>query len=360
VIAAAAAAVVVQSFRYERTLSPAGSGPALVVADPAMLAHARPDFSDVRIVDAQGDQVPWRTPLRAQRRDVTVDLVDAGRRGTLAVARFANRGIVDSIFLAVPDHRFHGTVTVYGSDDRRTWTRLSTTEIFAVGGAHPARSTTALVPRADYRWFELRASGVTRIDGAHVLARALQEPLQSLPASMAGSVLDLHYRVPVAQLDLSAATRRYSRPFRVLTGDGIVVATGVLERDGAPHTTVVPLDATARRLRIVVVNGDNLPLRGLRAEAFTRMRTLVVEGGHAGPLRLYYGAKVAAPQYDFARLPFHRATRTAALGAEQPNPQFHVVDTRSFFAKHRSLVTVALALAAALLVAAGGLALRKT
>jgi hypothetical protein len=360
VIAAAAAAVAVQSFRYERTVRPAGSGPALVVADAAMLAHTRPDFSDVRVVDARGDQVPWRQPLHPQSRDVAVDLVDVGRRGTLAVARFANRGLVDRVVLAVPDRRFHGKVTVYGSDDRRTWTRLSTTEIFAVGGARPTRSTTALVPRADYRWFELRASGVTRIDGAHVVARALPEPLERLPGTLTGHILDLHYRVPVAQLDLSASTRRYSRPFRILTGDGVVVATGVLERNGTPHTTVVPLDVTARRLRIVVANGDNPPLRGLRVLAFARVRTLIVEGGHAPPLRLYYGATVAAPQYDFARLPLRQSTQTAALGAEQANPQFHVADTRSFFAKHGSLVTVALALAAALLVAAGALALRRT
>jgi hypothetical protein len=47
------------------------------------------------------------------------------------------------------------------------------------------------------------------------------------------------------------------------------------------------------------------------------------------------------------------------LGPERANPEYHVVDTRSIFARHRSLVTLALAFAAALLVAAGGLALRR-
>jgi hypothetical protein len=48
------------------------------------------------------------------------------------------------------------------------------------------------------------------------------------------------------------------------------------------------------------------------------------------------------------------------LGPEHANPLFRVVDTRSFFARHRSLVTAALALAAVAVLAVGALALRRT
>jgi hypothetical protein len=200
---------------------------------------------------------------------------------------------------------------------------------------------------------------VTRIDGASIAARAVA-PLLGLPADFAGGVLDLRYRVPVARLLLTAATRRYSRPFRVETLSGVVVASGTLVRDGPPHTTVVPLDVRARRLRIVVANGDNPPLRRLRVTAFAPRLAFLVQGGHAAPLRLYYGAAVAAPQYDFARLPFHGDAQPAGLGPERPNPAFHRVDRRGFFTRHRPLVTTALAVAAAAVLAAGALALRRT
>ena len=65
------------------------------------------------------------------------------------------------------------------------------------------------------------------------------------------------------------------------------------------------------------------------------------------------------PAYDFARLPVQRPVVRGSLGPEQPNPYFRKVDTRSVFARHRSLVTAALALAAAVLVAAGALAVRR-
>ena len=94
-----------------------------------------------------------------------------------------------------------------------------------------------------------------------------------------------------------------------------------------------------------------------------RPRLLLVEGGHSGPLTLYYGGRVRMPDYDYARLPraalaLPRA-RPGALGPERQNHSYRVLDTRSFVQRHRSLVTLALAAAAAALIATTALALRR-
>jgi hypothetical protein len=68
------------------------------------------------------------------------------------------------------------------------------------------------------------------------------------------------------------------------------------------------------------------------------------------------------PVYDFARLPVPKPTRFAlgSLGAERRNQLFESPpDTRSFAARHSSVVTVALVLAAVAAAAAGALALRR-
>ncbi len=357
--------------RYERTVRPEGAGPVELVPDGSMYAHAREDFSDVRVADALGRPVPWRP---APRSRATVDrrlrVLNSGRRAAAAVAlvdRGPAAGIVDRITLEVPDGRFVGSVTAFGSADRRAWTQLSTTEIYAVGGATPARSTTALMPPTDFRYLELRATSVTRIDGVTVEAAPPQPRLVRLPARVrAGAsvvVVDLGSRVPVDELRISAAAPRYDRSFTVSTGAG-VVAAGTLVRVGRDTATVVPLAVRARVLRIRIVNGDDAPLRGIRIQAFAHPRTLLLEAGHRGPFTLYYGGGVSAPVYEFARLP--RAalgldrTQRGALGPERANPLYRVVDTRSFVARHRSLVTAALALAATAVLAAGALALRRT
>jgi hypothetical protein len=371
VAAAGAPALPVDHLRYERTVRPEGAGPVELLPDGSMYAHAREDFSDVRVVDALGRPVPWRPapgPVAAVDRRLRV--LNSGRRGVAAVAlvdRGPAAGIVDRIALDVPDSRFVGSVTAFGSADRTAWTRLSTTEIYAVGGATPARSTTALMPPTDFRYLELHATNVTRIDGVTVEAALPQQRLVRLPARVrAGAsvvVVDLGRRVPVDELRISAAPPRYDRPFTVSTGGG-VVAAGTLVRVGRERTTVVPLAVRARLLRIRIVNGDDAPLRGVRIQAFAHPRRLLLEGGHRGPFTLYYGGRVSPPAYEFARLP--RAalaldrTQRGALGPEHANPLYRVVDTRSFVARHRSLVTATLALAAVAVLAAGALALRRT
>ena len=86
-------------------------------------------------------------------------------------------------------------------------------------------------------------------------------------------------------------------------------------------------------------------------------------GPGGAPLTVYYGGRVRAPDYDYARLPrsalaLPRA-KPGVLGPERRNAAYRVVDTRSFVERHRSLVTIALAVAAAALIATTGLALRR-
>jgi hypothetical protein len=368
----AAIAVQAEQFRYVRPLEPRGSGPLEIVADGPMFAHARPDFGDVRIADADGQQVPWRQlPPPPATSERSLLLLDAGRRGDAAVARVdlgPGHKIIDRVTLDIPDAHFHGSVAVLGSDDRLTWTQLSTTEIYAVGGARPARSTTALLPPTDFRYLELRATHVSRIAGASV-ARTRQGPkLRAVPARVRVSskaiVIDLgHSKTPVDELRISAATPRYVRPFEVSVPGGYVVAAGELVRVGPARATVVPLSVRTRFLQIAVDNGDNPPLRGIRVVALARPRVLLVEGGHAQPLEVYYGSRVPPPDYDYARLPrsaleLDRA-RAGELGPERANPGYRAVDTRSFVARHRSLVTAALALAGAAVIGAAALTLRR-
>jgi Protein of unknown function (DUF3999) len=366
VIVAAAPAPPVEHLRYARTLQPAGAGQAALVPDAPMYAHARADLGDLRVVDARGGQVPWRhAPAPAASPERSLPVLNSGHvRGaaTALVDRGPQRTVVDRVTLLVPDEEFVGSVTVSGSDDRRTWAVLSTTQIYSVGGAVPARSTAAVVPPTDYRYLRLRATNVSRIDGVTVAATPPQPRLVRLPARVrtgrAQIVVDLGRRVPVEELRISAGAARYDRPFTVSTAGG-VVAAGRLVRLGTARTTVVPLAVRARTLRIRIENGDDPPLGGLRVVVLQRPRVLLLEGGHARPYTLYYGGSVAPPVYEFARLPGTTAARPSTLGPEHANTAYRVVDTRGFFARHRSLVTAALALGAAVVLAAGALALRR-
>jgi len=359
VIAALVAALPIDQLRYRRPLTPSGPGVVTLVPDGAMYGHAQADFSDLRVVDAAGAQVPWRRAPEPQSAPRSLRVLDSGRRGGDAVALVDRGGhsVIDRVTLEIPDRRFIGSVVVAGSDDRTTWTTLSRTQIYSVDGAAAARSTTALLPPTDLRYLELRASGVSRIVGASV-SSTVQPRLVRVPAHVTAGAsvirVDLVHRVPVDELRITSTTPRYDRSFTVTAG-GSLVAAGRLR-----GPTSVALASRARILRIHVVNGDDPPLQGLRVEVLARPRTLLLAAGHPGPFVVYYGGSVRPPVYDFARLPAPEPVGRAVLGPEQANRSFHVVDTRGFFARHTSLVTAALALAAAAILASGALALRRT
>jgi hypothetical protein len=176
-------------------------------------------------------------------------------------------------------------------------------------------------------------------------------------------VIDLGYRnVPVDELRISSSTPRYARSFTVRVR-GEIVAAGELVRIGPPKTTIVPLAVRTRFLTVEVDNGDDPPLRAIRVDVLAQPRTLLVERGHPGPLELFYGGNVRAPEYDFARLPrsalgLDRA-RIAVLERERANIGYRVVDARSFVRRHMSLVPLALVLAAAAVMGAAALTLRR-
>jgi hypothetical protein len=377
-----AAGVETSEFRWTRTVDFDGSVPVVIEPDGPMFEHARVGLADLRVVDAGGEQVPWRNlpppPAGSAQR---VIVLNSGRRGGRAVALLdlgARRAVRDRIELDVPDRGFVGRVVVLGADRRKgPFTRLSATGIYDVRGAERARSTTALFPPTDFRFLSVQASGVSRIDGAIVSGTEGRPPaVERRPRSIATRqsgrrtivTLDFGYLdVPVDELRVSARSPRYNRAVVVETSNDsfgrrwIPVTAARIARFEGSSPGPIPLGARARFVRVRIENGDDPPLAGIRVEASSRSHALVLEGGHARPYRLLYGSpSLRAPDYEFARIPLDPQGPTArgTLGAERRNPAFELPG-KSFAERHRWLLQAALVLAAIAVAGAGVLALRR-
>jgi hypothetical protein len=373
-------------FRYARTLAANSSDTALVRVEPdgALFEHSSPAFTDLRVVDADGHAVPWRhAPSARAAASEAVPVLNSGRQGHTAVALLdlgAQRRARDRVVLDIPDRDFVGRAVVLGADGRDVpFTRLSTTGVYDVGGAQPARSTVAVFPPSDYRYLLVRVSGVSRIAGARVsgarerprlLRRTIKSTKQGEDGERTVVTLDLGFRnLPVDELRIAADTERYERPVMILgSNDGMrfaPLAAARIFRFAGSSSAPIPIGAHDRYIRIEVDNGDDPPLRDIEVSAWSQSRALLLEGGHPSPFTVYYGnTSVNSPDYDFARLPASAVEggRTASghLGPERENPSFEPPpDTRSFAARNPGLITGALVLAAVALGAVGLLALRK-
>jgi hypothetical protein len=115
-------------FRYTRTLTAPTGAAVSFEPDGAMYAHARADFPDLRVVDADGTQVPWRTAPLAEAFSQRVALVARGRVDdvvSVVVDRRAAPRVIDRIELEVPDRDFVGAAEVLGSPRGRGLMRRS-------------------------------------------------------------------------------------------------------------------------------------------------------------------------------------------------------------------------------------------
>lgn len=380
-VLAGPAAVAREDFRWERTMDSPGRGLTMFAADGPLFAHAQPGFSDLRVLDSAGRQVPWRRlPVPAPRSSKEVELLNAGVQGSAFVGLLdlgPTRVVRNRAELVIANDRdYVGRVTVSGSDDRRSFTRLSTTTVFDLRGASPATSTTLVFPPTDHRYLQLRGVGVPLPVAARVFNEPRRPALQAIRAEVTveeldrttSVALDLGYEGrPVDLIRLRTETPRFDRPVLITGSNGqgrfqevgrgrIVRRPGVVQLD-------VPISAAHRRLDVVVQNGDDAPLRGLRAEAFARPRTIVLSGDFSPPYRLLYGnGSLAAPEYDFARLPARelRPLVSGRLGPERENPDWEPPeDTRSFLERNPRVVEGSLALVALALGVGGFFALRR-
>ena len=382
--AVSAADVDESAFRYTRALDGAPGAPVRFEPDARMYGHARIGFPDLRIVDADDVQVPWRRePKPAAVASQPVELVARGRRdGTVSVVldRGAARPVIDRIELEIPDRTFVGRVVVQGSltGTEGTYAALSTTPIYAVRGAVDARSTTAVFPPTDHRYLLVQARGVSDITGASVARDPERPPLERVDAATQSREdgratvvrLDLGFpKVPVDAVRISSSTPRYVRRVRVEgSNDGTsfspLTAARIARFPGVDLSSVA-VDARHRFLRVTIENGDDLPLETPRVIPEATPRPLLLAGGHRPPFRLLYGAAgLAAPAYDFAQLPpaatgFERAVE-GNLGAERVNALFESpADTTTFFERYDYLVQALLVVAAIVVAAGGVVALRR-
>ena len=383
-IAVSAGDVDQSEFRYTRPLDAQGDGPVLFEPDARMYGHARIDFPDLRILDSEGVQVPWRPePKPAVLASTPVALIARGRReGVVSVVadRGGARPVVDRIELEIPDRVFTGRVLVQGSNTgaEGSYATLSTTPIYSVRGAVDARSTTAVFPPTDYRYLLVRASGISDITGARVARDPGQpqlEPVRSTSrTTQEGSstvvVLDLGYRkVPIDAVHVASSTPTYVRQVRVEgsnDGSTYVPLTGAeIARFPGVDLSTLDVDARHRFVRVTIDNGDDLPLDRLRVEAEAAPRPLLLAGGHTPPFRLLYGgAGVTAAAYDFEQLPpsatgFEHAV-DGALGAEAVNAAFEPsTEATTFFERNDGLIEILLVVGALVVAAGGVLALRR-
>jgi hypothetical protein len=311
-------------FRFHRPIeAPKGWTELEVPAD--VLEAARPGLADVRIRSERGDDVPYveRTGVSAIEHKLgLVDVESAPNRETTAIVDRGDRpGWADAVELGVTEAEFIKPVTLEASADRKGWSEIAKSSIFATSaGASVKRIRFA---PSDRRYLRLRFDD-RNSPPIHATEAALHQsaerrdvrlvpvPFKSDPdadVSVSTYAVELaSANLPVVEARIDASDGAFSRRVRVfervlfrdevtrrLLGQGEIVRSA----DGRESTAVSITEPTSRHLEIDVERSGGVPLHVTSMSIAVEPRTLLFYVPDGAGLELLYGSSTAArPSYD--------------------------------------------------------------
>ena len=384
--------------RYQRMITMNGVGGNCAVLDPQVFAHAAESLNDLRLIGADGAELPYV---------VTVSGTAVVENVTAPVRNIAQHGGALTFDLEMPARPYTDvTLDLAGTDFVATavvsgrqplspvTTQLGKFAIFDLSAQHLPRSTVLHLQESTLSLLhvELRAAPGSRALRPEMLRGATVPPsreaqtlyttaVRSSDVQQRGqqTVVLLHVagRVPIERATVflspgfhgdfnrtvqieARAVEGSAKNVDAIAGE-VETLTGViarlrLVRDGVllladrmtiPATLGANLQ-TAAAVEVVIENGSNAPLPVRSVELETRERRVCFNAPRdAGPLTLFYGdRRLKAPDYSSAsRLSVSTSSPSATMGPEQLNPAYaERVDRRSLTRRHPRLFSLGLLL----------------
>ncbi|MEK7077217.1 MAG: DUF3999 family protein, partial [Patescibacteria group bacterium] len=298
-------------------------------------SHLKPDLSDLRIVNRDGE-VPY--VLGVEKETVSSSKVPArmynlssGANGTAFIADLGPNGSFhNAITIQVTSENFRRGVTIEGSQDEKSWrTLISQGQIFDYTvrdiKSVSVRDTDVSYPEATFRYLRVTISGGSLdVRGAQVFREiqlaareAAYEPVISVSenseARTTDAVLDMATDgIPHRRGTLKTASVNFNRPIAIYDSsnksDWRLLTYGYLYRvetslfTGSNLEFVYP-ESNRRYLKISVLNGDDRPISIDGVSLYGVVRRVIFSYDPAKEYFAYLGRPDARrPQYDFEKI----------------------------------------------------------
>jgi hypothetical protein len=357
----------------EVPLGPAADAPyADFLLTPAVFDGARYDLADLRLYDADQQEVPYALRVRTEKSELSN--LAAGQFNRLQQEDGSRQVSLDlgdeqdvqhnEVEILTTGGNFRRRAVVEGGDDGKQWHQLATGYLldFRHNG-ETFRDNTIDYPPSRFRYlrvtvhpdpqqdkddsWELSSVNVrrrVRLPGENVtrpVTYTHREPVRTPDGPGSQWLIDLGgASVPCTELLVEIASDDFVRDWRVEAagpdepGESFrQVASGTWRRKaGEKETTFsarLPDDLRAARLKLLVTDYRNPPLEITSIKSRAPARQVVLPARQEnlkGPLRLYFGnSKAEQPRYDFARnLPqrLEPKPERVELGERQDNPVY--------------------------------------
>jgi hypothetical protein len=352
-----------------------------LILTPDVYDAARLDLRDIRLVDADGEQVPYvlvgptDTATKRQYRPAVINRAKNADGAAMVTLDFGDEKVKNSIEAVTAGNNFRRAVKAEGSNDNiEFFTLVEQAYVFAV--SYDRRFEQVDLPANDYRYLRITVSPMAAEEKSPVIdavkAFEIEESLaerrsvEMVPMKHSEDeknnssiyVYDLVYRrLPVSEIKLDVADDSFyryvtvegrdagTRQVKVHSEDNRqrfrdvdvkwegIVSDAIYRYDatnGQKHERLVLRIPSGRRvyryLRITIRNYDDKPVTVASASANMIAHKIVFAHADSAAQLLYVGSESArAPQYDLERRlsdPLQIKTRLARLNGITGNPLF--------------------------------------
>jgi hypothetical protein len=388
-----AGASLVSYFPFRRQMQPsAESSQHYVVIDETTWKHARPDLGDIRIF-TEDAAMPYRLTVESGGTQTEQRAIRVLQPGSLAgkTQFFLDMSGVpeyDRATLQLAAKNFVAHARVDGQDDLHGshWVFLGNTTLYDLSNEKLGRNSTLQMPLSAYKYLRVvvdeslrpaevegGSAGVTRAEKAvwQDVRAAMTQTQQSKDTIL---TFTMPPNLPVERLNLEvdASQPNFRRDVEIQDdrsrGIGLAEVSRVhWLRNGrkvdAEHTSLEVCGSCreqgAERLKVVIHNGDDAPLKITGARLQQYQRRMYFDSAAGVQPWIYYGdQKLSEPQYDYAKL-FQKDAHAQeiALNAEEFNTAFTGrPDERPWSERHPAVLWAAILAAVTIL---GSVALRS-
>ena len=367
-----------QNFKYQAALPKVDSpGFYRINLLPAFVAKAKADLSDIRIVDAKGNFIPYiqagSLPQKDQKSFVVFNQVDtklSTDTGTTFTIENKTGLALDRLWIKLQNTAVQRKVNLVGSDDLKQWFAIQEDIPLqeAVVNSEGTYMQSLSFPASNYRYLKLLVNDKNKTPIKFLQAGVYTEyaatlsytPVSPVQLTRADSnkttyiTLKLNDSYQVNKLHLNISAPKYfKRDVWVyqFTGHDKQLL-GEAELNSAKATDLL-IAAKASYLLIQIDNGDNLPLTVASVDAYQSAESLISYLDGKQTYRLLAGDQsVQAPEYDLKFFADSIRDNTPQISHETvgPNTAYQAKQPAKAGRDYTVFIWVAIVIAAGLLL----------
>jgi len=313
-----------QNFKYQASLPKVDStGFYRISLQPALVAKAKTDLADIRIIDTKGNFVPYITagslPQKDQKSFVVFTLVDTRLTtdtGTTFTVENKTGLALDRLWIRLQNTAVQRKVNLAGSDDLKQWFAIQEDIPLqeAVQNSEGTYLQSLSFPASNYRYLKLLVNDKNKTPIKFLQAGIYTEyaatlsyvPVSPVELSRTDSnkttyiTLKLNDNYQVNKLHINITAPKYFKRevsvYQIIGKEKQLLADAELN---SAKTTDLLVAAKASQLLLLINNGDNLPLNIKSIEAYQSDESLISYLDGKQSYRLLVGDEaVQAPEYD--------------------------------------------------------------